>query len=153
MGRLKLETTLIIEKMLLAGRLPREIEAALNVKVPTVIARRLGLPLFKRGRPISTPTLTEPVLILKRQGLSNRKIAKILQVSHQRISQVFYPEKNRARAFTRWNIKINKVIKPIKCSSCATECQPEAHHINYSDPMDIEWLCKNCHSARHYPRD
>ncbi len=35
-------------------------------------------------------------------------------------------------------------------SSCrATNAKVHAHHHDYSKPLDVEWLCKDCHWQQH----
>jgi len=44
-------------------------------------------------------------------------------------------------------VRSGKVIKPSACRDCKTRCCPEAHHNDYSKPLEVIWLCKQCHSA------
>lgn len=57
-----------------------------------------------------------------------------------------YPERQAARIIL--NVEVNKgnVIKPKKCSKCGTRCKPEAHHHDYTKPLEVTWLCRSCHS-------
>lgn len=41
------------------------------------------------------------------------------------------------------------LIVPDHCSRCLIPCRPQAHHDDYSKPMDVLWLCPICHAARH----
>ena len=59
------------------------------------------------------------------------------------------PEKYKARYILRNAIASKKVLKPDKCSKC-TNLKPQAHHPNYSKPLDVIWLCRNCHMKEHY---
>jgi ribosomal protein S27AE len=34
------------------------------------------------------------------------------------------------------------------CERCET-AKTEAHHEDYSRPLDVVWLCRKCHSLRH----
>lgn len=35
------------------------------------------------------------------------------------------------------------------CAVCGTETNVEAHHDDYSKPLDVVWLCTTHHAARH----
>lgn len=41
-------------------------------------------------------------------------------------------------------------LKRQPCSVCGHEFSIEAHHDDYSKPLDIIWLCKLHHTERHY---
>ena len=47
------------------------------------------------------------------------------------------------------NIKKGVIIRPEKCSICSRKGKIEAHHDDYSKPLDIRWLCKSCHKKLH----
>ena len=46
-------------------------------------------------------------------------------------------------------IKEGKLVRPAKCQRCAREVFTEAHHSDYSKPLEVEWLCKSCHVNHH----
>ena len=33
---------------------------------------------------------------------------------------------------------------------CGRSTQLEAHHKDYNKPLDVDWICKNCHENRHH---
>lgn len=41
------------------------------------------------------------------------------------------------------------LVRPNVCSQCAKVGFIEGHHHDYSKPLEVEWLCKECHSERH----
>ena len=46
-------------------------------------------------------------------------------------------------------LKREDINKPNKCSDCGKKAKVTAHHKNYEKPLDIEWLCYECHGKRH----
>lgn len=37
------------------------------------------------------------------------------------------------------------LIPPSKCQECVIDSKLDAHHEDYTKPLDIIWLCKRCH--------
>lgn len=50
-----------------------------------------------------------------------------------------------ARAKVNYRVKTGEIIKPKNCSKCMVVCKPEAHHPDHNKPLEIVWLCTNCH--------
>lgn len=46
-------------------------------------------------------------------------------------------------------IRRGKLIRPEACSECGAACRPDAHHDDYAKPLEVVWLCRPCHMARH----
>ena len=59
------------------------------------------------------------------------------------------PEKNKARNMLNNAVKSGKVHKPVFCSSCEGDKHLEAHHTDYSKPLEVLWLCRSCHRELH----
>ena len=58
--------------------------------------------------------------------------------------------KVNARGMTFYAIKNKTLIRSDICNDCGKHVpKTVAHHDNYTKPLDIIWLCKNCHSKRH----
>ena len=58
-----------------------------------------------------------------------------------------YPENYKARTMTRNAIRDGKLLKE-PCKVCGKR-KVEAHHQDYSKPLDVEWLCNKHHRQRH----
>jgi len=63
-----------------------------------------------------------------------------------------YPERARAAWTIGNSYKARKIIRPGKCSRCERERQIEAHHEDYSKPLDVIFLCTRCHRRLHAMR-
>ena len=47
-------------------------------------------------------------------------------------------------------LKNGTLKNPNKCEFCGkTNCDIEAHHFDYSKPLDVIWLCTKCHGKVH----
>jgi len=58
------------------------------------------------------------------------------------------PEKRKAHIAVGSAIKTGKLhVKP--CERCGYGIGVQAHHEDYSKPLEVVWLCKPCHGQRH----
>lgn len=46
-------------------------------------------------------------------------------------------------------IRIGKITKPNQCERCDSTEHIHGHHEDYSKPLDVVWLCPDCHGKRH----
>jgi hypothetical protein len=60
-----------------------------------------------------------------------------------------YPEKYKATRAVNNAIAKGKMTRPTQCSRCEKECKPEGHHPDYSKPLEVIWLCRECHKKEH----
>lgn len=75
---------------------------------------------------------------------SGRK-QKVLEYQKRRRAK--HPQKNRARAIVGKAIKSGKLTRQ-PCEVCG-ELKSEAHHDDYSKPLDVRWLCFKHHREVH----
>lgn len=62
-----------------------------------------------------------------------------------------------ARNALNWAVRVGKIVPPERCEDCGDapglnargQRLIEAHHEDYSRPLDVEWLCRLCHAGRH----
>lgn len=59
-----------------------------------------------------------------------------------------YPEKARARSVVSYAIRMGRLVKQ-PCSICGSASNVEAHHMDYSKPLDVAWLCREHHRKLH----
>lgn len=57
-----------------------------------------------------------------------------------------HPEKQKARELFNYAVRSKKILKPNICEQCLQEKTLEGHHIDYTKPLDVVWLCRPCHS-------
>ena len=58
-----------------------------------------------------------------------------------------WPEREHARRLTRAEIAAGRLV-PLPCEVCG-EAKAQAHHDEYSKPLDVRWLCVEHHRAHH----
>lgn len=68
--------------------------------------------------------------------------------------QVEYKKKNRHKINARFRvtnaIRRGKMVRGTKCESCGIqEGKMEAHHEDYSKPLEVKWMCFVCHRKKH----
>jgi endogenous inhibitor of DNA gyrase (YacG/DUF329 family) len=60
------------------------------------------------------------------------------------------PEKQRAHILVGTAVRRGKLARPDACERCGTtDLVLHGHHRDYSQPLDVEWLCPTCHRAVH----
>jgi hypothetical protein len=65
-----------------------------------------------------------------------------------------HPEKIRARQTVTNAVHRGKLTKPDQCSRCEAQTARidlHAHHNDYSKPLEVEWICRDCHQREHDP--
>lgn len=58
------------------------------------------------------------------------------------------PDKYRARTAVSNALRDGRLSKK-PCQMCGTTDRVQAHHHDYSKPLDVEWLCFACHRKDH----
>lgn len=58
-----------------------------------------------------------------------------------------HPDKVRARQAAAYARRAGRLV-PLPCAECGA-AKVEAHHEDYSKPLDVVWLCRTHHIARH----
>ena len=57
--------------------------------------------------------------------------------------------KDIARSAVIKAVNRGKLFRPEECSECKNKCVPQAHHDDYSKPLQVRWLCRGCHMNFH----
>ena len=60
------------------------------------------------------------------------------------------PEKYRCHNVLNAAIRDGKLIKSTSCHTCGTSgVRIHGHHPDYSNPLEVMWLCASCHFRQH----
>ena len=57
-----------------------------------------------------------------------------------------YPERKKASNMVNNAVRDGRLLKPDKCEMCNKEGKLHGHHYDYSKPLDVIWLCPECHA-------
>lgn len=57
--------------------------------------------------------------------------------------------KRRARGRVYNALKAGKLSKPNECERCDIVAKLYSHHEDYTKPLEVEWLCGECHHGGH----
>lgn len=62
-----------------------------------------------------------------------------------------YPDRHTARKLLRLAVKSGDVVRGEVCETpgCSSAAGLEGHHVDYTRPLQVVWLCKPCHTAVH----
>jgi len=52
---------------------------------------------------------------------------------------------NGERSTVATALRSGKLVRPDHCERCFAICIPDAHHEDYTKPLDIVWACRKCH--------
>lgn len=58
-----------------------------------------------------------------------------------------YPERAAARRAVQSALRSGELVRQ-PCERCGTE-PAHGHHDDYSQPLDVRWLCRRCHDEHH----
>lgn len=68
--------------------------------------------------------------------------------AHSKALRIKYPEKYKARTAVGNAVRLGKLVRlPCWCG----DSQSQAHHHDYSKPLDVIWLCQKHHDELHHP--
>lgn len=73
---------------------------------------------------------------------------KAVTVQRARAYRRARPHADRAWQAVNRALRSGQLVKPERCV-CGRDARVNAHHDDYSRPLDVMWLCGVCHKARH----
>ena len=85
----------------------------------------------------------------------NQRVSKYIEdaLREERIIErrcVNQDVKRKANRAVQRAIVSGKLIRPTSCEECGSAGKIDAHHEDYSKPLEVNWLCKKCHHKRTY---
>lgn len=94
----------------------------------------------------------------KTYGLKWRatEVARKLNRKKAALARKRKPEQYRARLFVVRAVRSGKLVRPSVCSRCSKpatrrdgQTAIQAHHKDYNKPLEVIWLCPQCHKDVH----
>ena len=58
-------------------------------------------------------------------------------------------EKVRVHSELHRAVRRGELERPDGCERCGKEGPTDAHHADYGKPLEVEWICRQCHRAEH----
>lgn len=83
----------------------------------------------------------------KRYRKTEKGRSNVSKAVYKSISK--FPQKQKARQILHYHILVGNLIKPEICQKCGEKKELSGHHSDYSKPLEIEWVCRNCHNLLH----
>ncbi len=71
---------------------------------------------------------------------------------HKRANSKWYQanrHKKLAHSRVRQAVASGRLERPEMCQRCNRPGTTQAHHHDYTKPLDVEWLCAECHGKEH----
>ena len=65
-----------------------------------------------------------------------------------RIHKLNHPQRNKARYDMSNAIRDGRLVRGA-CEKCGTRQHVEGHHKDYNKPLEVNWLCRECHGKEH----
>ena len=60
-----------------------------------------------------------------------------------------HKDKQDASMKLNYAVSIGKIKRPKTCPQCRHRKKTEGHHLDYSKPLEVLWLCRQCHFDKH----
>lgn len=99
----------------------------------------------RRG-PLADESKRQRAADLRAEGMTLAAIGRELGVSRQRVDQFLNPEKQRARVMATKAKERGTIVPAESCESCGRRLRRLfMHHVDYSKPLEVLWLCARCH--------
>ena len=58
-------------------------------------------------------------------------------------------KKTKVRSIFANAVAAGTINRPSVCSVCLADCKPEGHHPSYDHPLEVVWMCRQCHRDLH----
>lgn len=76
----------------------------------------------------------------RKKALWNRR-----QIEYVRTHRARHPEAYRAQTAVNNAVRDGRLVRPLLCERCDQPGKIEAHHQDYTKPLEVEWVCQKCH--------
>ena len=77
----------------------------------------------------------------------NKNTVKLRNIIYKSIRK--HRAKQTARERLNYAVRAGKINKPDHCTICKKTGRICGHHHDYSQPLQVEWMCTGCHADIH----
>ena len=91
---------------------------------------------------------TQRIKKWRNTGDNMLKVSSVLNTFNKK-----YPLKQQAYWKVKYALKTGKLKRPDTCSMCSERKKIEGHHYDYNKPLDVTWVCRQCHATIHRELD
>ncbi len=135
-----------VRRLLLAGVKSCEVARMTGESQSYVHSHKkaLGLPKLL----VSSKESLAIVAKLRKEGMSNMDISRKTGMHATYVSNLLHLDRHRARKLTSSAIRSGKLVRPAACENCGGDWNGlgiDAHHTDYTKPLEVVWLCHLCH--------
>jgi hypothetical protein len=74
----------------------------------------------------------------------------VMERRRRRWASPEFQQKIRARHAIQFCVKKGWIVRPKLCPRCDSKRMIEGHHPDYSKPLEVVWLCRECHDTEHH---
>ena len=60
-----------------------------------------------------------------------------------------HPDRASAKEMVARAIQKGLLVRSLICETCGLTGRIDAHHEDYSKPLEVMWLCRSCHMLKH----
>ena len=80
-----------------------------------------------------------------------RKTEKGKDVYYDIMSRQYQKHKHKISARNKLHMATKRglIAKPTLCDVCGLYGKLDGHHDDYDKPLEVRWLCRNCHNTIH----
>lgn len=61
--------------------------------------------------------------------------------------RIKFPEKRKAHHAISDAIVAGRLQRSVFCEECGLPAKTEGHHPDYTKPLEVDWLCPECHRS------
>jgi len=72
---------------------------------------------------------------------------KLVRESIRKSARCVNKEQYEAHKAVFTAVRNGTLTRPTMCDICGKHCKPDAHHEDYNKPLDVYWLCRECHAG------
>ena len=83
------------------------------------------------------------------RGYRTRNLEKCQERERDYSAMRAQTQQVKVRAILNAAVRQGKVVRPARCERCGVSGRIVAHHYDYEQPLNVIWLCDECHGVVH----